>query len=110
MSTLINILVLSAAVFLVANFLPGIRIKNFMTAIVVAIVYSLINFLFGWLLMLISLPFLILTFGLFKLVINAVLLWATDKLIDDFEIKDFLTTFIAAFCITLIDSLIKWIF
>jgi len=110
MSTLVNILILSVAVFLVANYFPGIRIKNFMTAVVVAIVYSIINFLIGWLLIFISLPFLIITFGLFKLVINAVLLWATDKMIEDFEIKDFFTTFLAAVCITIIDSLIKWVF
>jgi putative membrane protein len=110
MSALINILILSVAVFLVANFFPGIRIKNFMTAVIVAIVYSTINFLIGWLLVLISLPFLIITFGLFKLVINAALLWATDKMIEDFEIKDFFTTFIAALCITIIDSLMKWVF
>jgi len=106
---LINILILSVAVFLVANFLPGIRIKHFGTAILVAIVYSLINFFVGWLLIVLSLPFIIITFGLFKLVINAVLLWLTDKILDDFEIKDFLTTFIAAMCITLIDSVIKWV-
>ncbi|EMS77777.1 MULTISPECIES: phage holin family protein [Desulfotignum] len=108
MSTLVNILILSIAVFLVANFLPGIRIKNFMTAVIVAIVYSVISFLFGWLLILISLPFIIITFGLFKLVINAILLWGTDKLVQDFKIRDFFTTFIAALCITLVDSFIKW--
>jgi putative membrane protein len=56
-----------------------------------------------------SIPFIIITFGLFKLVINAVLLWLTDKILDDFQIKDFLTTFIAALCITLVDSAIKWV-
>ena len=110
MSTLINLLILSAAVFLVANFLPGIRIKNFMTAVIVAIVYSVINFFIGWLLVLISLPLLIVTFGLFKLIINAGLLWATDQMIDDFEIKDFFTTVLAALCITVVDSLLKWVF
>ena len=110
MSTLANILILSAAVFLVAHVIPGIRIKNYLTAVIVAVVYSVINYLFGWLLILLSLPFIIITFGLFKLVINAFLLWATDKLIADFKIKDFFTTFIAALCITLIDSLIKWVF
>lgn len=110
MSIIINILILSAAVFLVANFLPGIRIKNFMTAIVVALVYSVINFFVGWLLVLLTLPFLIITFGLFKLVINAGLLWVTDQMIEDFEIKDFFTTFIAALCITVVDSIIKWVF
>ena len=110
MATIFNIIILSVAVFIVANVLPGIRIKNFMTAIIVAVVYSIINFLFGWLLVFISLPFLIITFGLFKLMINALLLWATDKMIEDFEIKNFLTTIIAALCITLVDSLLKWVF
>ncbi len=110
MSIILNILILSAAVFLVANFLPGIRIKNFMTAVMVAIVYSVINFFTGWLLVLLTLPFMIITFGLFKLNINAGLLWVTDKMIDDFEITDFFTTFLAALCITIIDSLIKWVF
>lgn len=110
MSSLANILILSVAVFLVANVIPGIRVKNYGTAVIVAVVYSVINFLFGWLLILLTLPFMIITFGLFKLVINAILLWATDKLIEDFKIKDFFTTFIAALCITLVDSLIRWVF
>ena len=107
---IINILILSVAVFLVAQLLPGIRVKNFFTAILVAIVYSLINFFTGWLLVLLTLPFMIITFGLFKLVINAFMLWLTDKIMDDFEINDILTTFIAAFLITLVDSAVKWMF
>ncbi len=103
-------LILSVAVFLVAQLLPGIRVKNFYTAIIVAIVYSLINFFTGWLLILLSLPFMIITFGLFKLVINAFMLWLTDKLMEDFKISDLLTTFIAAFLITIVDSAMHWMF
>ncbi|MBD3421930.1 MAG: phage holin family protein [Chitinivibrionales bacterium] len=109
MSIIINILVLSIAIFLVAQLMPAITIKNFGTAIVVAIVYGLLSFFFGWLLFLISLPVIIITFGLFKFVINAVLLWLTDKLIDDFEIKSFPATLLAAFLITIIDAAMKWI-
>ncbi|MBA3011835.1 MAG: phage holin family protein [Proteobacteria bacterium] len=105
---ILNILILAVAVFLVARFLPGIRVRNFYTAILVAIVYSLVNFFIGWLLILVTLPFMIITFGLFKLMINAFMLWLTDKLMDDFKIKDFLTTFIAAFLITMVDSAIRW--
>ncbi len=109
MVLIIDMLLLSLAVFLVSKFLSGIYIKNFGTAVVVAIVYSIINFAVGWLLVLLSLPFMIITFGLFKFVINALLLWTTDKLIDDFEIKDGVTTFVAALLITIVDSLLKWI-
>ncbi len=107
---ILNILILSVAVFLVAQLLPGIRIKNFLTAVIVAIVYSIINFLAGWLLVILSLPLIVLTVGLFKLVINAFLLWITDKLIEDFEIEGMLTTLAAAVLITLVDSGIKWMF
>ncbi len=106
---IINILILSAAVFLVSQILPGIKIKSYFTALAVAVVYSLINFFLGWVLIILSLPFIIITFGLFKLVINAIMLWITDKIIEDFEIKDFFTTFIAALLITLTDSLVKWL-
>ncbi len=107
---ILNMLILSVVIFLVAEFLPGIRVKNFGTAVIVAIVYSVINFFTGWLLVLLTLPFIVLTFGLFKLVINAFMLWLTDKMMDDFEIKDFLTTFVAAVLITLTDSVVKWMF
>jgi putative membrane protein len=107
---IINVLILSVAVFLVAQLLPGIQVKNFYTAILVAIVYSLINFFTGWLLVLLSLPFMIITFGLFKLVINAFMLWLTDRLMEDFKISDLLTTFIAASLITFVDSVMQWVF
>lgn len=105
-----NILLLSVSIFLVAKLLPGIRLKGFVTAIIVALVYSLINYLVGWLLVLLTLPFVIITFGLFKFVINAFLLLVTDKIIDDFEIDGIRTTLLAAFLISIIDSILKWIF
>ncbi len=99
-----NLLILSVAVFIVASILPGIYIKNFFTAILVAIVYSIVSFFMGWLLVFLTLPFIIITFGLFKFVINAFLLFITDKFIDDFKIKDGLTTLVAALLITLVDA------
>jgi len=109
MHIMLNLLLLSLAVLVVSGIMPSIHIKNFMTAIVVAVVYSIINFMTGWFFFLLTLPFIIITFGLFKFVINAFLLWITDKLIEDFEIDGFGPTLIAAFLITVIDSLLKWI-
>ena len=109
MSIILNILILAVAVFVVAKLLPAVHIKSFMTAIGVAIVYSLVNFFIGWLLILISLPFLILTFWLFKFVLNAIMLWITDKFIDGFEIENFGWTLVAALLISLIDSVMRWV-
>ena len=110
MSLIWNLLLLSVAIFIVAQVMPNIRIKNFGTAIIVAIVFSVINILAGWLLVLISFPLIIITFGLFKFVINAFLLWITNILVDDFEVKGAVPTLIAAFLIAVIDSALKWIF
>ncbi|MBD3345207.1 MAG: phage holin family protein [Chitinivibrionales bacterium] len=108
METILKILLLALAVFAVAKLLPAIHVKSFGVALLVAVVYSVINFLLGWLLFILALPLIIITFGLFKLIINAFLLWITDKLIPGFEIKGFGWTIIAALLITLADSALRW--
>ncbi len=110
MNTIINIFLLSVAVFVVAQLLRGIQLKSYGTAIIVAVVYAFLSWLLGGILTLLSLPLMIVTFGLFKLVINAALLWITDALIPDFKIKGLGTLFIAAILITLLDALLHWIF
>jgi putative membrane protein len=110
MSTILNILLLSVAVYVVARILPGVRLKSFWTAIIVAIVYSIINLLLFKILVFLTLLPTILTFGLFIFVINAFLLWLTDKFLEDFEIDGFFTTLIAAFLITVINNVLRWIF
>ena len=110
MSALRDILLLSIAVFAVAKLLPGIRIRGFTTAVLVAVVYSVINFLIGWLLVLIALPAIVLTLGLFMLVVNAFLLWLTDKVVEDFEIQGFAMTVLAALLIAIANSVLRAVF
>ena len=104
-----SILLLGVAIFVVARLMPRIHIESFWTALVVALVYSVINFIVGGVLTFLTLPLIFVTFGLFKFVINAFLLWVTDKLIEGFEIEDIFTTLIAAMLITVVDSLLRWI-
>ncbi len=108
MQYLWSLLLLSVAIFIVANIMPGIKIKNIWTTLWVAVVYSLINLLVGWLLRFIAMPFIFITLGLFNFVVNAALLWLTDHLVDDFEIDGLLNTLIAAFLITVINSGLRW--
>ena len=73
-------------------------------------VYGLVNLILGSVLKFLSFPLIFLTLGLFTLLINTFLLWVTDKIIDDFEIDDIGTTFIAAVIITLADVVLGSIF
>ena len=84
---LLNWLILSVSVFVVTRILPSVRIKGFATAVLVAFVYGILKLLLTQILVFLSLPLIFLTFGLFYFVINAFLLWLTDKLISEFEVN-----------------------
>lgn len=110
MSYIFHLLLQSVAIYLVARFLPGVHLRNFLTAIWVALVYSLCNFFLGSLLYALALPFAVFTIGLSLLLVNALLLWITDKLIEDFEIDDFFTTLLAAALISAVNWLLGLVF
>lgn len=81
-------LLLKAGVVLgVARAVPGVRVRGYGAALSVALVYGLLSFFLGWILKIISAPLILLTLGLFLLVINGLLLWLTDKMLASFEIE-----------------------
>ena len=107
---ILHILCLAAAILLIARALPSVYVDSYGTAILVAVVYGLSNVTLGTVLKLIGLPFVILTLGVFLFIINTFLLWLTDKFLDDFEIEDLGTTFIAALLITIADTVLMLVF
>lgn len=90
---LLNWLVMSVAVWLVAALVPGIHLRSVGAAVAVAAVYGVLNALFGWLLWVLLFPVALITLGI---AVNAVLLWATDKLLDDLQIDGFVPLLIGS--------------
>ena len=90
----------SGLLYALALALPGVRLKSYGTAVTVALVYGLLNYFLFWLIALIAFIPMLLSFGLFGLVINAFLLWLADKLIDDFEIDSVGMTLLMAVLLT----------
>jgi putative membrane protein len=93
MSMLLSWLILSLAVWITAEVLPGFHVKSFGSALVVAAVFGLLNFLLGWLFFAVL---TVATLGLAWLfafitrwIINAIMLIITDKLLDGFRIDGF---------------------
>ena len=97
---IIDVLVTSGLLYALTMALPGVRLKSFGTALTVVLVYGLLNYFLFWLIALIAFIPMLLSFGLFGLVINAFLLWLTDKLIDDFEIDSVRMTLLMAVLLT----------
>lgn len=93
----IRTVVLAAAFLVVDALMDTVTVNGgFFGAIGLAVVYGLVSAILGTLLRLLTLPLVIITVGLFELVINAVLLLVTDWLTDWIEIDGFLSALGAA--------------
>lgn len=97
---ILQLLLNAVVVLLVARMVPGVRVNGFGAAVMTAGVYALLSLLLKWLLVALTLPFIVVTFGLFLFVLNAFLLWLTDKILDSFEITSTPALFLATFGIT----------
>ncbi len=87
MKLILRILLSALAVVILAKILPGIGVDSYTTAIIVAIVLSLLNFIVKPLLIILTLPVTVLTLGLFLLIINALIILMADSLIDGFQVQ-----------------------
>ena len=106
---IIEVLATGALLLVLASALPGVRLKSYGTAVIVALVYGLLNFFLGTVIGWILFIPMFLSLGLLGLVINALMLWLTDKLIDDFEIDSLKTTLIMAVLLTIGRVLLSWL-
>jgi putative membrane protein len=83
------------AVFVASKLFSSVRVKSTGTLVLVSIVFGLLNVFVGWLvkvvLAIVLFPVALLSLGLPYLFLgflaNCVLLWVTDKLFEDFEVK-----------------------
>ncbi|MGC8775033.1 MAG: phage holin family protein [Chlorobaculum sp.] len=102
---LIHWLISATAVYVTANMLPGITIKSFGAALIVALVLGLVNALLKPVLVFFSIPLLLLTLGLFMLVINALMLQLAAVLVDSFGVQSFWWAMLGSVCI----SVVSWL-
>ena len=79
MKFVIRLLLSSLAVIITAYLLPGVEVASFTSAIIIAALLGLLNVTVKPLLVLLTIPFTVLTLGLFLLVINALMILLADN-------------------------------
>ncbi|MCP4427971.1 MAG: phage holin family protein [Chloroflexi bacterium] len=103
---IIRLLINAVALWAAAQFVDGIHLTGeFGGILIVALIFGLINAIIGPILKILSLPFILVTLGLFTLVINGLLLWLTASLSSNLSISGFW----AAFWGALVVSIVSWI-
>ena len=105
MGFVIRVLVNAAAILLAAHVVPGIAVRSFTAALIAGLVLGLINAIVRPILVVLTLPFTLVTLGLFLLVLNAFCLWLTAVVVDGFTVLGFWAAFLGA----LIVSVVSWI-
>jgi putative membrane protein len=99
----VNAVALSAA----AWYVPGIRMaEGFVDVLWIALVFGVINAVIKPVLMLLSLPFLFLTLGLFTFVVNAALLLLTARLVGEFEVEGFGAALVGSIVISVVSVIL----
>jgi len=108
MARILAHLVLSAlCLLLVARFVPGFFVRGFGTALIAAVVIGLVNGTVGMLLKIVTFPLTVLTFGIFWLVINALMLKLAAAFVPGFEVRGLWPAFWGGLILSLLNLAVR---
>lgn len=84
------VLATAVTLLLISEYVPGIFVESFYTAVVVAVIWGILGLTVRPVLKLLTLPINILTLGLFSFVLNALLFWFLATFIKGFHVYGFI--------------------
>lgn len=106
MKTFLKILLTALAVVVLSKILPDIIVSSYITAIIVAVVISLLNMFVRPLLVFFTLPATIVSLGLFLFVINAIIILLAGNLVSGFAVSGFFTALLFSILLSVFRSIL----
>lgn len=107
MNLILYFLVMAVAMVGLSRVLPGFQVDGWVPALIAAVVLAVVNTVLKPILFVLTLPFTILTLGLFLLVLNALMLWITAALVPGFRVSGLFTTLVASLVLALVGMVWK---
>ena len=108
METLFSIIASALAVYIGSMLLSGVRISGFGQSFIVILVLALLNIFLGPLLKVFSLGLLAL--GIFKWVLDAILIMVASYFLDRFEVRNFWWALALAALVSFLETGLFWLF
>jgi putative membrane protein len=102
-----NVVALFVASWLVSGVSYGDR---WWTLVIAGAVFTLVNAFVKPILTVLSIPFIVVTLGLFYLLINVLMLYLTDWIVDDFKIRSFGSALLAAIIVSIVNWILQLVF
>jgi putative membrane protein len=103
----LNWVISALGLLVVARVIPGFQVEGFGTALIAALVLGLINATLGVVLLLLTLPLTIITFGLFHFVVMAFLIWLATAVVPGFHVSGFFPAFFGAIVLALVSTILR---
>jgi putative membrane protein len=99
------------ALFVAAWLLSGVDYGDqWWTLLIAGVVFTLVNAFVKPILTVLSIPFILVTLGLFYFVINILMLYLTDWIVPDFEIRTFWWGALAAIIVSVVNWILHHVF
>ena len=109
MRLLIHWITSALLLLVVSHLVPGFIVRGFVPALVAALILGLVNATLGLILKILTFPLTIVSFGLFLLVINALMLLFTSHLVAGFIVQGFKPAFWGALLLAILQLLLRWL-
>lgn len=106
MKLIVKLLLTTIAVVVLAKILPGIEVEGYGSAFLVAVVIALLRLFVKPILVLLTLPITVLTFGLFLLVINAIIILLASYFVSSFQVASFWWALLFSLLLSLFQSVL----
>jgi putative membrane protein len=104
MNIILRIVISAVVAFGLSYILSGVHIQSFVTALILAIVLGLLNLIVKPLLIILTLPITLFTFGLFLFVINALIILLAAKFVNGFRVDGFWWAFLFSLLLSVLTS------
>jgi putative membrane protein len=100
--------ILTALAAIIASYiLPGVYIDGFLSAIILSLLLAILNVTVRPLLLILTIPATVLTFGVFIFVINAIVILICDAILPGFEVDNFWWALLFSIVLWLTNSLLN---
>jgi len=99
-SILIRLAAVVLGLFVAAELVDGIELVGLYVASIVAVLLGLLNLIVRPVLVVLTIPITLLTFGLFVFVINAALFWFVSSFVDGFNVAGFGSALLGSLCVS----------
>jgi putative membrane protein len=106
---LVRWLINAVSLLIVAYIVPGFELHGLGAALIAAVIFGVVNATLGLILKILTFPLTIVTFGLFLIVINAIMLKMAASVTPGFAVHTWTAALIGAIVLSLVSTFLHWL-